>query len=206
MLASLPVAPLKGAHKLVLSDVLAPRPLGSEGVGGGEGSRVDVPDSSSPAAKCGADTAPHSPYTTALRRQPSMMTAQPLMARSFRPASAPRWLLCGASGSPAVFALPWGRASDDDEAEATFPTAVELLNEPLLDAARVLDFYQRGAEAVRRHMGADVAVVINLYRAQSIFTHAWGSFDWNLPARRFPNVLYDFHVYTCFHYAAWMPL
>ena len=130
MLASLPVAPLKGAHKLVLSDVLAPRPLGSEGVGGGEGSRVDEPDSSSPAAKCGADTAPHSPYTTALRRQPSMMTAQPLMARSFRPASAPRWLLCGASGSPAVFALPWGRASDDDEAEATFPTAVELLNEP----------------------------------------------------------------------------
>ena len=89
-----------------------------------------MPDSSSPAAKCGADTAPHSPYTTALRRQPSMMTAQPLMARSFRPASAPRWLLCGASGSPAVFALPWGRASDDDEAEATFPTAVELLNEP----------------------------------------------------------------------------
>jgi len=84
--------------------------------------------------------------------------------------------------------------------------AVELLNEPLLDAARALDFYQRGAEAVRRHMGADVAVVINLYRAQSIFTHAWGSFDWNLPARRFPNVLYDFHVYTCFHYAAWMPL
>ena len=81
---------------------------------------------------------------------------------------------------------------------------VELLNEPLLDASRVLDFYQRGAEAVRRHMGEEVAVIINLYEAQSIPTHAWASFNW-LPAHH-PNIVYDIHLYTCFHAADWVPL
>ena len=82
---------------------------------------------------------------------------------------------------------------------------VELLNEPLLDASRVLDFYQRGAEAVRRHMGEEVAVIINLYEAQSIPTHAWASFNW-LPAAHYPNIVYDIHLYTCFHAADWVPL
>jgi len=58
------------------------------------------------------------------------MASQPLVCRAFRPAASPRWLLCGATGSSSVFALPWGRASAHPEAEATFPTAVELLNVP----------------------------------------------------------------------------
>lgn len=55
-----------------------------------------------------------------------------MAARSFHAGAAPRWLLCGAAGSPSVFALPWGRAGHAAHAEAVFPTAIELLNTPSL--------------------------------------------------------------------------
>ena len=48
--------------------------------------------------------------------------------------------------------------------------------------------------------------MINLYQAQSVFTHAWASFNWNLPAATYGNIVYDVHVYTCFHFASWIPL
>jgi hypothetical protein len=61
-----------------------------------------------------------------------MDDASPLAARSFEPSAQARWLLCGAAGSGAVFTLPWGRDSDASDAEASFPSAVELLCAPSL--------------------------------------------------------------------------
>ena len=130
--ASLPIAPLRGATSLVLSETLAPRPLASAAhpseATAGIGPSAEEGEGSHGEASCGAPPSPTRPYgTKTLQRQPSM--TQP-MARSFSPTAEPRWLLCGAAGSPSVFALPWGRASEHADAEATFPTAVELLNAP----------------------------------------------------------------------------
>lgn len=77
--------------------------------------------------------------------------------------------------------------------------AFELLNEPRLGTTALLEYYRRGSEAVRRHMPPErVAVVINLYFFQHMATQAWASFDWRMPARRHPNLVYDLHTYTCF--------
>ena len=50
--------------------------------------------------------------------------------------------------------------------------AIELMNEPNIDAGLLLPFYQDATDIVRRNMRDDVAVVINLYYIHSVFTHA----------------------------------
>ena len=74
---------------------------------------------------------------------------------------------------------------------------IELLNEPTLPTAVLLEYYRRASIAVRR-AGAPperVAVVINLYGVDAILWQAWGSFNWRLPAAEHPNIVYDLHLY-----------
>ena len=85
-----------------------------------------------PSASHASGTARQRPVTRQASNGAEVVGGHPLRARSFRAAADPRWLLCGASGSSSLFALPWGRASTARTAEATFPTAVELLCAPSL--------------------------------------------------------------------------
>ena len=77
---------------------------------------------------------------------------------------------------------------------------IELLNEPELPVAVLTDYYQRGSDAVRRAgMPPErVAIVIQLYYIFHVVTEAWASFNWNLPSTRYPNIVYDLHLYYAF--------
>lgn len=189
MLASLPTAPLKGATELLFSDTLAPAPLpitpaptqttADSCNGGADDSCNGGTDDS-----CNGGTADAWPTT----RDPESVGAaalaaaasHPLRARSFRAAASPRWILCGASGSSSVFALPWGRAGSRRGAEATFPTAVELLCAPSLalhppPAHGVRGIHTLVTAACRGH----VAEALGVARERAFFSgpHAPGGCD-----------------------------
>jgi len=76
---------------------------------------------------------------------------------------------------------------------------IELINEPELPVEVLLDFYRRASDIIRLHMPPErVAVVINLFYIYEVFTIAWHSMNWNLPASRYPNLVYDLHFYYTF--------
>ena len=78
--------------------------------------------------------------------------------------------------------------------------AIELVNEPELPTGALLDFYRRASDAIRAHMPPErVAVVVNLYRSWEIMTQGWASFNWHMPSSRYPNLIYDLHLYYAFH-------
>ena len=150
MLASLPVAPLKGAVEVFFSESLAPTPL--------------------PSASHASGSARQKPVTRQASNGAEVVGGHPLRARSFRAAADPRWLLCGASGSSSLFALPWGRASTARTAEATFPTAVELLCAPSLTLdpppqSGVRGIHKLGSDACRAH----VAEVLGVATEEAFF-------------------------------------
>ena len=51
-----------------------------------------------------------------------------------------------------------------------------------------------------------VAVVINLFRTYHVMTEGWASFNWHLPSTRYPNLVYDLHLYYAFIFVDWVPL
>ena len=145
MLANLPVAPLRGAVELLFSDTLAPAPL---------------PASSEPAFGEKAAARDAEAFGVAAL---AAANSQPLRARSFRAAAEPRWVLCGAVGSPNLFAMPWGRASERPSAEATFPTAVELLCAPSVEldpkpALGVRGIHRIASDTCRSHVAEALGI------------------------------------------------
>ena len=82
---------------------------------------------------------------------------------------------------------------------ATAPAviAIELLNEPRLPVQDALDFYQRASQLVRASgMEAErVAILINVFLLSDVWSTVWGSLNWHLPARDYPNMVYDWHLY-----------
>lgn len=77
--------------------------------------------------------------------------------------------------------------------------AIELLNEPELPYAALLPFYRRAYDAVRRAGCAPekVAVVVNLYPVPNVIAHGW-RLNVDMPPRRYPNLVYDAHLYYAF--------
>ena len=47
---------------------------------------------------------------------------------------------------------------------------------------------------------ARVAVVINLYATEgaNLLTEAWGTLNWRMPPRLYPNLVFELHVYYAF--------
>ena len=75
----------------------------------------------------------------------------------------------------------------------------ELINEPELPVEVLTDYYRKASDAVRRHMPPErVAIVINLFFLYHVVSEAWASFNWRLPASRYPNIVYDLHLYYAF--------
>lgn len=86
--------------------------------------------------------------------------------------------------------------------------AIELLNEPTLPNDEALAFYRAASDVVRKAgMPPErVAIVINMFMMQEALTRAWASLNWGLPARDFPNIVYDWHIYVAFDIVATVPL
>ena len=81
--------------------------------------------------------------------------------------------------------------------------AIEVLNEAEVPPLQLLDYYRRAYTAVRDGgmEAARVAVVINLYATDgtNVLTEAWGVFNWHLPPRLYPNLVFELHVYYAFN-------
>ena len=92
-------------------------------------------------------------------------------------------------------------------ANAHHVIGMELLNEPELPLSILLPFYQAASDAIRKHMPPErVAVVINLYRSSDVYREAWAALNWHLPSSRYPNIIYDLHIYYAFFFIDWIPL
>lgn len=74
---------------------------------------------------------------------------------------------------------------------------IELLNEPMLPTPQLLAFYRDASRAVRAAgMPPErVAIILNLFLFSELYQRAWAAINWELPARDFPNVVYDWHLY-----------
>eukprot|EP00325_Prymnesiales_sp_UTEX-LB-985_P000943 CAMPEP_0174705944 /NCGR_PEP_ID=MMETSP1094-20130205/8973_1 /TAXON_ID=156173 /ORGANISM="Chrysochromulina brevifilum, Strain UTEX LB 985" /LENGTH=409 /DNA_ID=CAMNT_0015904163 /DNA_START=108 /DNA_END=1337 /DNA_ORIENTATION=+ len=84
-------------------------------------------------------------------------------------------------------------------ANETHVIAIELLNEAEIPISDLLPFYQKASDIVREYMPAGrVAVVINLFYIYEVMTVAWASLNWYLPSSRYPNIVYDLHLYYTF--------
>ena len=81
--------------------------------------------------------------------------------------------------------------------------AVEVLNEAEVPPLQLLGYYRRAYNAVRDGGmdAARVAVVINLYATDgtNVLAEAWGVFNWHLPPRLYPNLVFELHVYYAFN-------
>ena len=81
--------------------------------------------------------------------------------------------------------------------------AVEVLNEAEVPPLQLLGYYRRAYNAVRDGGmdAARVAVVINLYATDgtNVLAEAWGVFNWHLPPRLYPNLVFDLHVNCAFN-------
>lgn len=76
---------------------------------------------------------------------------------------------------------------------------ISLLNEPELQGQQLYDFYRRAYVAVRAAgcEPARVAVLVNLFALPAVLGDGW-ALNRQLPASRFPNLLFDVHLYYAF--------
>ena len=103
-----------------------------------------------------------SPISDAAAAAAAAAASSSSSARALDADAQPRWLLCGASGSPSVFALPWGRASGGSDAAVRFPGAAGLLGVPSLQLTPAPAVGLRGVHTLasakwRRHYCAAFA-------------------------------------------------
>ena len=77
--------------------------------------------------------------------------------------------------------------------------AISPLNEPELPNEVLLPYYQRAYETVRGSgmRAGQVAFVLQLYGLGAIFSLGWAALDSpeGLPAARYPNIIFDLHLY-----------